>query len=307
MKKLISVVLGISLFLGIGVPVGWMNQVQAAEAEIWGTTAPYGVYVRTGPSTTTQSLFALQGNITYKFDGWEDGQSITNYSTGQTDSRWLYYVVNDRKYYVPAAYVDAEFPADTSNDSSQSDLISKVVKLPSGYYDEAEANKMITNIEKFGTRILQGMVDKGVEVYLVNGPITDHPAMSSAKGVTPRGWEGTGTTWDDIPGVGGNPTIIRIGHSDYGMGHGSHNLELHETAHAVDLIVLNNYSNTYQFKYAFNNEADNLFAGDGYNSVYPEEYFAEATTMYLLNDSTRTRLQQNAPYTYQLLENTFSK
>ncbi|WP_106769096.1 anthrax toxin lethal factor-related metalloendopeptidase [Paenibacillus faecalis] len=317
MKKLISTLLGLLLFFGSIAPAGWMDQVHAAEAQFTGITAPIGVNVRTGPSTSSPALFVVRGNTTVQFDGWETGETLKGYWTGIEDNRWFYYVYNGRKYYMASAFVYGDPPASQPNEPSEpnqpddpgetshSDLISKVVKLPSGYYDVAEANKIMANIQKFGDHILQRMYNNGVEVHLVNGPITDHPSMRHLRGVTPRGWEGTGNTWDDVPGSGGNPVIVRIGYSDTGMGHGSVNLELHETAHAIDMYVLNRYSSTYQFRNVFYSEAHRLFGNDGYNSLYPEEYFAESSALYFLNSTTRARLKQYAPQTYYYIQSIY--
>lgn len=311
MKKLVSTILGFLLFFGILVPSGWVDRAHAIEAQFSGVTAPIGVNVRSGPSTSSPALFVIGGNTAIQFSGWETGETLKDYWTGRDDNRWFYYVYNGRKYYLASAFVYGNPPASEPSEPSQpsepnqSDLTAKVVKLPSGYYDVAEANKMIANINKFGDNILQRMYNNRVEVHLVNGPITNQPSMRHLRGVTPRGWEGTGKTWDDIPGSGGNPVIVRIGYSDTGMGHGSLNLELHETAHAIDTYVFNRYSSSSQFRYAFNYEARRLFGNDGYNSVYPEEYFAESSSMYFLNSTTRARLQQNAPITYNYIQSIY--
>ncbi|WP_407081821.1 anthrax toxin lethal factor-related metalloendopeptidase [Psychrobacillus antarcticus] len=128
------------------------------------------------------------------------------------------------------------------------------------------------------------------------------------RGVTPRGWESG--TWDDVPGLGGNPTIARIGYSDFNNGHGSKNLELHEIAHAIDIYVFDGISNSDEFKKILEKEMLSLMSSHPYPNfiyhLYPEEYFAEAFAYYYLNNERKDELKQRAPLTYsffQKLEN----
>jgi hypothetical protein len=184
--------------------------------------------------------------------------------------------------------------------------LKNLITLPYADYDVAEADKMVDRLLKINPSILESLVYEGVEIRLVNGPITNEPEYAYLKGVTPRGWESTGLTWDDVPGAGGNPTIIRIGYSEKGNGHGAYNLELHETFHAIDSYVFNDISQGRPFYSIFLKEADNLFAGNQYQEVYPEEYFAEVAAMYLLNDTTRNLLKSKAPETYAFIQNLFA-
>ncbi|HUC90988.1 MAG TPA: hypothetical protein VMS09_03040 [Paenibacillus sp.] len=117
------------------------------------------------------------------------------------------------------------------------------------------------------------------------------------KNVVPRGWENTGFTWSDIPGVGGNPVIVRIGYSDKGMGHGSVNLELHETFHAIDRYVLDDRSEIPEFRALFREEAAGLFAGNRYEELFPEEYFAEVASIIYLSETTRRTVRDKLPKT----------
>lgn len=179
--------------------------------------------------------------------------------------------------------------------------LNNLIELPSEAYDEEEAQRMIDRLLAIPDDVLETLVYRNVKIKLVNGSITDVPEYSYLKGVTPRGWEGTGKTWDDIPGAGGNPTVIRIGYSEMGMGHGSYNLELHETFHAIDDYVFDSVSQTQAFLEIFYKEAGQLF-DDGYGDAYPEEYFAEAACMYLLGGTTRELVRTLAPETYAFLE-----
>jgi hypothetical protein len=173
--------------------------------------------------------------------------------------------------------------------------------LPQETYDEQTAKLMVDRILRIEPDVLESLVYQGVRIKLVNGPITDEPEMAALKGVVPRGWENTGKTWSDIPGVGGNPVIVRIGYSDEGMGHGSYNLELHETFHAIDDYVLRGASASPAFMAAFHEEADALFGGNHYEEVYPEEYFAETAAMLYYSDETRELVRTSLPKTYAWL------
>ncbi len=165
-------------------------------------------------------------------------------------------------------------------------------------YDQQAARLMMDRILRIEPDVLESLVYEGVRIKLVDGPITDEPEMAALKGVVPRGWESTGKTWSDIPGVGGNPVIVRIGYSDEGMGHGSYNLELHETFHAIDDYVFYGASSSPAFMAVFHEEADILFGGNQYEELYPEEYFAETASMLYYSDETRELVRTSLPKTY---------
>lgn len=84
---------------------------------------------------------------------------------------------------------------------AQDPVINQLVVLPSGNYNAKEAKAMMGRLERIPAPILKTLYDKGVKVILTNDKITNVPELSYLKGKTPRGWEGTGLTWDDVPGV----------------------------------------------------------------------------------------------------------
>jgi len=169
-----------------------------------------------------------------------------------------------------------------------------------GEYDDAEALHMIDRLHSIHDSMLQGLIEEDIAMFLVNFPITHLSEFSHLQGVVPRGWEDTGSTWDDVPGAGGKPSIARIGYSESGMDHGSLNLELHEIAHPIDTFVLNDISSSSAFQ-TIQKQEQPLFLPDNY-FAYPNEYFAEAFAYYFLNENTREILQQNAPKTYAFIE-----
>lgn len=185
-------------------------------------------------------------------------------------------------------------------------LVSAIVVLPQGDYNQGEADKMMDRLSAIPASLLKGLQDNGVKIKLVNGKITDEPEFAQYKGITPRGWENTGLTWDDVPGVSSNVVIARIGYSNKGKGHNGQNLELHETFHAIDRIVLNNVSSSPEFIDIWEKEASNDYSGDGYVSVYSTEYFAETATLYFYSEKTRNHLKEDMPLTYEFLDKLFA-
>jgi hypothetical protein len=188
--------------------------------------------------------------------------------------------------------------SDVRAQSGKQALISQLIELPSSSYNQQEAGSMMTRIGLITPDILERLVQNKVKIRLINGKLTDEPEYKDLKGVTPRGWEGTGKTWDDIPGIGGNPVILRIGFSENGHGHGSLNLELHETSHAIDMYVLDNISQSEKFMKIFDQEAKRLFPSNGYMDAYAEEFFAESSCMYFYSNPSRNHLKRIAPLTY---------
>ncbi|WP_257148920.1 anthrax toxin lethal factor-related metalloendopeptidase, partial [Bacillus thuringiensis] len=171
----------------------------------------------------------------------------------------------------------------------------------SGNYDQQEASNMIQRISNIDSKTLYALYNKNIRIKLINFPITYLPEYSYLRGQVPRGWEGTGYTWDSVPGIGGNPVVARIGYSNYGNMHTSVNLELHETAHAIDRYVFQNISYSQDFLRIHAYEY-NSFSNSSYY-YYPEEYFAEAYAYYYLNSSTHEILKTRAPYTYRFIQN----
>lgn len=180
-------------------------------------------------------------------------------------------------------------------------LKEKLFELPEGDYDKEEAEKMMDRILRIHPEILQSFIDKGCKIRLINTNITGDSLYSHLKGETPRGWEDTGLTWDDIPGIGGQVVLARIGYSDTGKGHGSFNLELHETAHSIDKYVLGDISQMEEFVKIKEEEKQSLF-GDNHYFDYSEEYFAEIFTMYYLNEDTYNQLKKDAPKSFRYIK-----
>ncbi|WP_342456747.1 anthrax toxin lethal factor-related metalloendopeptidase [Bacillus methanolicus] len=183
-------------------------------------------------------------------------------------------------------------------------LLEQIVVVPNIHQNDPDVKLIKSRLSKLPVSMLEKMKTNGIKIKLIDGPITSLPEFSYLKGQIPRGWEKTNKTWEEVPGIGGAETVaIRIGYSDRGKGHGSVNLELHETAHSLDSIVYMRISATESFKKIWKSESVSLFGEKQYFINYPEEYFAEAFAMYYLNDSTKSELNKKAPLTYAFFEN----
>lgn len=171
--------------------------------------------------------------------------------------------------------------------------------------NNAEAEQMIERLNNVDSRILYETNRSGVSIILMDVPLTDLPEFQHLSGTVPRGWEQSGSTWDDVPGAGGFTTAARIGYSNAGNGHSTINLELHEYAHAVDSYTAGfTFSSTSEFSSLMASEKNALF-GDHQVSQYfdvPSEYFAEVFAMYYLGGEDRNKLQSRAPQTYEYIE-----
>ncbi|MCK8826048.1 anthrax toxin lethal factor-related metalloendopeptidase [Fuchsiella alkaliacetigena] len=190
-------------------------------------------------------------------------------------------------------------------DSERMKIAREIVEIPDTEYDQAEVERMLARVANMDLYLLERLKNSSTNIYFTQRRITDFPAYSHLRGVTPRGWEGTGRTWDDIPGVGGNPVIVRIGHSDPGNLHGTVNLELHEIGHLVDLNIFRGLSNTSQFQEIWRKERYNLF-NDPYFIDYSDEYFAEAFALYYLSEESRLEVKEKTPLTYNFFKEHFS-
>ncbi|WP_342387807.1 anthrax toxin lethal factor-related metalloendopeptidase [Salinicoccus bachuensis] len=174
-----------------------------------------------------------------------------------------------------------------------------------GSYDANEAQAMINRLARVDERILAHTNRAGVRIILMDQPLTELPEFEYLSGVTPRGWEGTGRTWDDVPGAGGYTTAARIGYSNPGNSHSTINLELHEYGHAVDSYAAGfTVSESQAFRDLMAQEKDNLFRDHQVPNYFntPGEYFAETFAMYYLGGNASARLAERAPQTYQFME-----
>lgn len=169
----------------------------------------------------------------------------------------------------------------------------------------AEAQNMISRMNNVENSILYQANNNGALFILADTPITDQPEFEHLKGIVPRGHV---NSWDEIPGAGGHVSIARIGYSDYGRGHSTINLELHEFGHVADSFTVGlRVSETEEFRAAHSADVDELFGGDPLRDYYDlvEEYFAETFAMYYYTENTRAELAAKAPQTFEFF-NTYN-
>jgi Pro-Pro endopeptidase len=178
--------------------------------------------------------------------------------------------------------------------------LNQIIILPNQPFDQIEAAAMITRIASLPSSLLNAIKNKGINLKLFIGKLTDNPTASQLAGQVPRGYT-SNVTWDDVPGIGGSKLVlVKIGSSEPGEGHGSVNLELHELAHSIDRYVFGEISGSEEFINIWEKEHDQLFPGNNY-FLYPEEYFAEIFGMYYLNNDTKALLREKAPETFKFI------
>src|SRR5699024_8279745 len=60
-----------------------------------------------------------------------------------------------------------------------------------------DAEQMIERLNNVDSRILYETNRSGVSIILMDVPLTDLPEFQNLSGTVPRGWEQSGSTWDD--------------------------------------------------------------------------------------------------------------
>ncbi|WP_175991284.1 anthrax toxin lethal factor-related metalloendopeptidase [Bacillus sp. Marseille-Q1617] len=178
--------------------------------------------------------------------------------------------------------------------------LENIVLLPESDFDQSEARGIIRRLDHIPSHLLSAVENQEIKIRLFDKKLTDFSSTSHLKGVKPRGYTNKSTTWDDVPGIGGSKLVlVKIGHSERGMGHDSVNLELHELAHSIDRYIINDPYSEMAFMQAWKKEAALLFPGQSYFIDYQEEYFAETFAMYYFKSDSRNLLKRKAPSTYQ--------
>lgn len=185
-----------------------------------------------------------------------------------------------------------------------SENVQKLIYVPYEDFNEREAIDMIEHIHHIHPHILQKAVDEGLKIKLFQGKLTEQSELIVLEGKIPRGYSKADPSWDFVPGIGGGQVVYaKIGHSEFGKGHGSIALELHEFAHSLDKFVFSYARNDPFFLAAWKKEAKKLFPNATYFQRFPEEYFAESLAFYYYSSESREQLRKKAPMTYEYLEN----
>src|SRR5690625_1622143 len=181
----------------------------------------------------------------------------------------------------------AEHKEYTENHTFDSEVLEELIEVwaENDDYDHNEAQAMIDRIGNIPERILKNTLNHHAKLLLIDFPLVELDEYAHLKGEVPRGWEGLGYTWDDVPGAGGQTAVARIGMSNPNEVHGSMNLELHEFGHTIDQYVTNYpLTTSNSFLDIYTQEKEALFGDDPYFDI-PEEYFAEALSYYYIGGS----------------------
>ncbi|WP_158001625.1 anthrax toxin lethal factor-related metalloendopeptidase [Metabacillus indicus] len=183
--------------------------------------------------------------------------------------------------------------------------LNEMVYLPEQSIEEQEAEKMLKNLHQIHPAILKAAKDQGVVIKLFEGKLTEEKGLKHLDGLTPKG-RSEKAGWESVPGMTeDNRVYVKIGMSEYGMGHGSVSLELHEFAHAADLNVFSRVRSNPLYLNIWKKEAGMLFSDQTYFKRFPEEYFAEIFAMYYYSRETRIKLKEMAPLSYQFIANLY--
>jgi hypothetical protein len=168
----------------------------------------------------------------------------------------------------------------------------------------SDVKLVIPQLEKWPAATLLTLKQQGTKVVVCRGSVTDY--LTDLKGVRPRGWP-PGSTWDSVPGLCDSPknevVIAIIGHASgkphvprKGEGHGSYNLVVHESAHAVDKCTGGKTHRSTGAAFTAARKKD-LATLDAYESqpapAGPEETWAESAARYYGGDKSDAKTHPN--------------
>lgn len=145
-----------------------------------------------------------------------------------------------------------------------------------------------------------------VPIYLTGGTVTNFRQFSSLRGTTPRGWEGTGYTWDSVPGTGTEDGIFL---GDSAKPNNAASLSIHEGTHAIDRSLDFSDRSTplnELYREELGRAAQRLDPNANYRRSNIEEFLAVAVEEYYCNTKTRTNLLQRYPSMHNYVKNSFS-
>lgn len=108
-----------------------------------------------------------------------------------------------------------------------------VMDVDAGALENPRSVRWVESLDSLPKSLLDRMDRAGVKVRVLKGEsVTVDESMAYLKGVVPRGWEGLGMTWDDVPGLfDTHSKKVILGQ---GKNEGTINMALHEFGHAVD-------------------------------------------------------------------------
>jgi hypothetical protein len=182
-------------------------------------------------------------------------------------------------------------------------IVGEIILLPESAFSEDEVFSMIRNVEKVDQNILMLAARQNIKIKLFNGSLTDQEGLNSLQDKKPRGYSESAPNWEQVPGMSKDRVVYaKIGHSEYGKGHSSVSLELHELAHAIDKYVFYYVRKDPMFLNIWKQEVHQLFPMRNYFIQFPEEYFAESFALYYHNKETKLQLNEKAPLTFKFIQ-----
>ncbi len=179
----------------------------------------------------------------------------------------------------------------------------KSLTRTAGKGEASDVDLVVAELEKWPAETIMALEAQATKVVVCRGSITDY--RTDLKGVTPRGWPPK-STWDTVPGVctsDRNEVVIAvIGHASgkphvaqTGEGHGSVNLVVHESGHAVDLCTGDvSRSKQARFQAARTKDLKTLSAYESQpDPAGTEETWAESAARYYSKDPGDAKAHPN--------------
>jgi hypothetical protein len=163
-------------------------------------------------------------------------------------------------------------------------------------------NELNTTPESF-LRVLR---TEHVPIELTGGAITNFEEWAHLKGTTPPGWEGTGLTWDSVPGTG---TADGLFLGDSAEPNNAYSLAIHEATHSVDLSLGFTDGNA-AIRALYANELKRPEATNDpvahYRRSNIREFLAVAVDEFYCSGTTRTNLLTLYPQMHAYIEHDFN-
>ncbi len=170
------------------------------------------------------------------------------------------------------------------------------------------AQEKIRHLNELGLlpeEMLATFRERSMFIALTGGTVVNFSEFRALRGTSPRGWEGTGLTWDSVPGTG-NAKGVYLG--DSSRPNNAWSLAIHEATHSVDLAVGFSRRST-ELQRLYREELARAAVVGDTNAAYRrsniEEFLAVAVDELRCSTKTRTNLQRRYPAMYRYLSSSF--
>ena len=168
-----------------------------------------------------------------------------------------------------------------------------------------EKTRHLNELNLLAPELLQVYRDKRVPIYLTGGSITNFAQFAYLRGTVPRGWEGTGYTWDSVPGAGTEKGIFL---GDSAKPNNAASLAIHEGTHSLDRALAFS-ENSSALRALYRDELLRPAQAADNNATYRrsniEEFLAVAVDEYYCSTKTRAALLQRYPRVHAYLTTSF--